>query len=135
MKPILSSWSKTSLALALLAMGAGGIPASAKPLTIMPLGDSITYGYATPNFIPGGYRAPLLQDLTAMGYQVQFVGSDTTNSSPTLDLTGNSHQEGHSGFAIDNIANNLDGSDNSIFVQSGLRARRKKNGRDGKANS
>src|SRR6185437_3759590 len=35
--------------------------ASAGPLTIMPMGDSITYGYGD----PGGYRAQLYTDLSA----------------------------------------------------------------------
>ena len=54
--------------------------ASAAVLKIMPLGDSITEGP-----VGGAYRLPLYNLLTAAGYRVQFVGSQT--SSPG-SLTG-----------------------------------------------
>jgi hypothetical protein len=41
------------------------------PLRILPLGDSITYGSS----VAGGYRLPLYTALTALGYNVDFVGS------------------------------------------------------------
>jgi len=54
-------------------------PASAEPLRIMPLGDSITAGYVdnytwkTP--FTFGYRGALYAQLTKAGYDFQFVGT------------------------------------------------------------
>ncbi len=45
-------------------------------LKILPMGDSITFGYP----VSGGYRTPLLQKLGAGGYQVQMVGRVGANS-------------------------------------------------------
>ena len=45
-------------------------------LKIMPIGDSITYGYP----VVGGYRKQLLQDLSNGGYQVHMVGRAGYNS-------------------------------------------------------
>ena len=57
------------------------VPAStaittSRRLKILPLGDSITFGYP----ISGGYRQQLLHDLGAGGYQVQMVGRAGANS-------------------------------------------------------
>ncbi len=46
-------------------------------LKILPIGDSITYGYE----VNGGYRQKLQQNLLAGGYQFQFVGRLGYNSS------------------------------------------------------
>src|SRR5436305_483183 len=67
-----------------LALLAAGSTAGAASLSIMPLGDSITYGYSAKVPAPGGYRAPLYRDLVAAGYDVRFVGSQTTNPDPSL---------------------------------------------------
>ncbi|WP_432842818.1 SGNH/GDSL hydrolase family protein [Dactylosporangium sp. CA-092794] len=92
------------LAAALLLTGcdraAGSEPAAAgrpdRPVVkIMPLGDSITDG----RNVPGGYRAPLWKNLTAMGARVDFVGS--TKGGPR-SLPDRDH-EGHSGWRIDEI--------------------------------
>jgi len=47
--------------------------ATPPPVRILPLGDSITYGYP----VPGGYRLPLYQLLTNAGYNVDFTGTQT----------------------------------------------------------
>ena len=75
-------------ALALLAL-----PLLADPIKIMPLGDSITYGMD----VPGGYRLPLYQKLTAAGYTVDYIGTQTGNSA--ADLPDPDH-EGHPGWCI-----------------------------------
>jgi lysophospholipase L1-like esterase len=66
--------------------------------TILPLGDSITDGYST----PGGYRIKLDQDF---GGNVQFLGSQTNGPSTLPDK----HNEGHSGYRIDQIDGDLNG--------------------------
>ena len=70
------------------------------PIRIMPLGDSITHG--TP--IPGGYRNPLYHALTNLGYNVDFIGTQTTN--PTNSLPEINH-EGHSGWKISDPSSGL----------------------------
>ena len=67
------------------------------PIKIMPLGDSITYGL----YAPGGYRAPLYQQLANANFNVNFVG--TQNNNPASWLPSIDH-EGHSGYRIDQIA-------------------------------
>lgn len=94
-------------ALATLALAAClAVPgADAAPISIMPMGDSITYGFASygdgkPVPVPGGYRGFLYRDLTAAGYDVRMVGSQTGNPDPTLPAAANAH-EGHVSFQID----------------------------------
>ncbi|MFN9486770.1 MAG: SGNH/GDSL hydrolase family protein [Cyanobacteriota bacterium] len=55
-------------------------------LRIMPMGDSITVGQG----VPGGYRRPLFDVLTGLGYDVDFVGSkrQSGDSSPDPDQWG-----------------------------------------------
>src|SRR5881296_3835059 len=73
------------------------IAAAAPPsIRILPLGDSITYGYA----VSGGYRLPLYQLLTNGGYNVDFTGTQTDNGAP--DLPDPEH-EGHPGWTIRGI--------------------------------
>ena len=68
---------------------------------IMPLGASITDGFAT----PGGYRTGLWRRLASGGYTVDFVGS-ATNGPASL---GDHDHEGHSGWRIDQIDANVAG--------------------------
>jgi len=103
----------------LVVIGALGIlllcGASAKAdLTIMPLGDSITYGVGEyPQNVLGGYRTRLYSDLHDAGYSFSFVGTSTENPSSLLSQAGQTHHEGHPGYRIDQIANNLDGDGGS----------------------
>lgn len=57
-------------------------------IKIMPLGDSITVG----SLVPGAYRAPLWDRLTADGVTTLFVGSQNTN--PRQGMSSPKH-EGH----------------------------------------
>jgi lysophospholipase L1-like esterase len=66
--------------------------------TILPLGDSITDGFTT----PGGYRIKLSQDF---GGNVQFEGSQSNGPANLPDK----HNEGHSGYRIDQIDGDLKG--------------------------
>jgi len=68
-------------------------------IKIMPLGDSITDGIT----VPGAYRTRLWKNITSNGYNVDFVGSMTGGPS---DL-GDKNHEGHSGWRIDQISNNI----------------------------
>ncbi len=65
----------------------------------MPLGDSITLG------VNGGYRNGLWNRLSAAGYSVDFVGSQ---SDPYTKAPDRDH-EGHPGFTLGNIASSADG--------------------------
>lgn len=68
---------------------------------VMPLGDSITEGTAT----PGGYRIGLWQRLAGGGYTTDFVGSQF-NGPGSL---GDHDHEGHPGWRIDEIDANIVG--------------------------
>ena len=70
------------------------------PVRIMPLGDSITFGSSS----PGGYRAPLYQMLTAAGFNVDFIGTQTGNGVASLP---DSDHEGHGGWRIDQLDSNI----------------------------
>lgn len=73
-----------------------------RPIRVMPLGDSITYGVGSST--GSSYRADLWRRLvTQAGYNVDFVGSQQSGSLPDTD------NEGHSGWRIDQIAASVDG--------------------------
>ena len=80
--------------------------AQTPPIRIMPLGDSITQGS-----VPGGYRNKIYQTLTAAGYNVDLVGTQTINGVATLP---DSDHEGHSGWIIGQLDANIAGWFNSI---------------------
>ena len=66
------------------------------PLRILPLGDSITYGYMQGQST-NGYREELRQKLVAAGETVTFVGTLRSGS-----MTNNEN-EGHSGWVISQV--------------------------------
>jgi lysophospholipase L1-like esterase len=77
-------------------------PAAAAPVTIMPLGDSITYG--TNSTDGNGYREALRQLLlNDSGTPIDYVGSQRSGTSADPD------NEGHPGYRIDAIADYVDG--------------------------
>jgi len=65
-------------------------------LRILPLGDSITWGYINGGG-SNGYRERLLADLKASGYTVDFVGTQRSGSMSDPD------NQGHPGFTISQI--------------------------------
>lgn len=69
--------------------------AAPRRYTVMPLGDSITDGYAT----PGGYRIELARAAAAAGLLIDFVGSQS-NGPPSL---ADRDHEGHNGWRIDQL--------------------------------
>ena len=88
--------------------------AAATSVSILPLGDSITdgAGNSTNN---GGYRVQMVSDLVAAGYTTHLLGSNVLSATDakTPDVLKNNdglHAEGHGGFAISDITNNLDAS-------------------------
>ena len=87
-------------------------PSTQDPYRILPVGDSITYGFVNTEFadLPqnndtGGYRNFLDQFLIAdgLGEAVDFVGSQKTGS-----FEDNEH-EGYGGKTINFISNNITG--------------------------
>ena len=85
-------------------------------LTILPLGDSLTDGYQ----IAGGYRTELDKDLTGAGINFTFEGTETDNASSTLLTASETHHEGHIGYRIDQINNNLTASDGTTGNNGGF---------------
>ena len=67
-------------------------------IKILPLGDSITEGVNSYQF--GGYRVVLWQLAQAAGWHIQFVGSVRRGPASLPDK----HNEGHSGWRIDQIS-------------------------------
>ena len=90
---------------------------------VLPLGDSITWGDQTDPAlggpIPGGYRTQLYLNLHNAGYTFNFVGTVTTNASATLTAAGQTHNEGHPGYRINQIQDNLDGYDGLLDADGG----------------
>ena len=84
-------------------------PAAAGTLSILPLGDSITYGSTTHVYPSGGYRSRLYQDFTSAGQSIRFLGSVYDTWSPLLQKAGEAWHEGHGGYTIQQISQNFDG--------------------------
>jgi lysophospholipase L1-like esterase len=97
------------LAIAVLAAVALIAPAAAhgavitgRPLRIMPLGDSITWGVGSST--TSSYRTALWQRLVNdAGIAVDYVGSGQSGSLPDTD------NEGHSGWRIEQLTASIDG--------------------------
>jgi lysophospholipase L1-like esterase len=69
---------------------------SGKSLVVLPLGDSITWGYADPS--NNGYRSPLYNSLVSAGAKVDMVGSVKNGNMKDPD------NEGHPGWTVSQIA-------------------------------
>ena len=78
-----------------------------RKMRIMPLGDSITYGYGSASCSSaggcGGYRTSLYSILTSENIAFEFVGSQQNGPSSLPDK----HHEGHQGWRIDQISANI----------------------------
>lgn len=77
-------------------LGVAVCEAQTAPTRIMPLGDSLTSGTT----VVGGYRNKLYDLLTAAGYNVDFVGTQTDAANP--GLPDGDHQ-GMGGYRIDQL--------------------------------
>ena len=92
----------------LFALVSGSVFAAAADnpvLRIMPLGDSITHG--SQSVRGNGYRAPLYVALTNLGYNVDYVGTQTDNYGKDDPFLADSDHEGHSGWKIENASNGI----------------------------
>ncbi len=79
------------------------------PIKLMPLGDSITAGKEDNTQDEDdweGYRRFLYEDLTEIGLEVDFVGSEVNG----LDNSFDRDNEGHRGWKVDEIADGRNGS-------------------------
>jgi lysophospholipase L1-like esterase len=93
-------WASAVFAISIVAsLAMAGTPTAAStPVSVMPLGDSITAGSA------GGYRKPLAQKLASVYHcTITTVGSQADDSLPA----GEQNHEGHGGWRIDQLADNL----------------------------
>ncbi len=86
------------------------IPAHAQaPIKVMPLGDSITYGYNGVNYPngspPGGYRKQLANRFAGAGIGYDFVGNSSLN--PALGIDPN--HNGYLGIRTDQALSALSG--------------------------
>jgi len=89
--------------LVFLILCATAAPVFARPLKIMPLGDSITKGSHRVGNVPGGYRRELGNKLAAAGYRYHFVGSRNDNPAPGMYPDHN----GNDGIRTDQVLANI----------------------------
>jgi lysophospholipase L1-like esterase len=74
-------------------------PSNGDPCKILPLGDSITHGYASTD--DGGYRSQLFKLIVAAQQKVTFTGSLTNGPTQVSGQTFPRSHEGHDGWTID----------------------------------
>ncbi|TIM08953.1 MAG: hypothetical protein E5Y67_28035, partial [Mesorhizobium sp.] len=81
-----------------------------KLLSILPLGDSITYGViaSSSDTESGGYRKFMLEQLAALNVKIDFVGS-SSNGPASM---GDRDHEGHRNWTL----NQLNGIDNDVVA-------------------
>lgn len=106
------------VAAAVIINAAPAIASVASPLTIIPLGDSITDGYGHNEANNAGYRNQLVTNLTNDGVHVLLQGSNELNpndsGTPPILAANNGqglYSEGHDGYTISQIDANLTGND------------------------
>jgi lysophospholipase L1-like esterase len=76
-------------------------PCKASPCVILPLGDSITHGYASSD--DGGYRSALFKLIVAANQNVTFIGSKSNGPSSVSGKTFPKNHEGWDGITITGI--------------------------------
>src|SRR5262252_8227497 len=74
-------------------------PTSGDPCKILPLGDSITHGFASTD--DGGYRSQLFKLIVAANQKVTFTGSLANGPAQVSGQTFPRMHEGHDGWTID----------------------------------
>lgn len=72
---------------------------AARPLKVMPLGDSITYGVGSSTHV--GYRLDLWNRFRTVGFAPNFMGSLRSGH------MGDNNHEGHIGWRIDQVSANV----------------------------
>jgi autotransporter-associated beta strand protein len=92
-------------------------PSFPSNMSVMPLGDSITYGFNGSN---AGYRGPLYHILNPLVPDFRYIGTsmEYSGSLPSAPVDQRRHQ-GLSSYTIMDASNNLDGFDNSRFLELG----------------
>lgn len=90
----------------------GAPPEFPAGLKIMPLGDSITYGWEGSN---AGYRGPLYSLLKPLATNFLYVG--TSQERQGFLPFEQRYNEGHSSYTLQDTSNNLDGFDNSCYLR------------------
>ncbi len=92
-------------------------PSFPSNMTVMPLGDSITYGFNGSN---AGYRGPLYNILNPLAPDFRYIGTSVeySGSLPSAPIDQRHHQ-GHPSYTILDASNNLDGFDNTRFLALG----------------
>jgi lysophospholipase L1-like esterase len=80
-------------------------PKKGAPCVIMPLGDSITFGYGSTT--GGGYRADLFTAAVAANKSITFVGSLASGPAMLAGLPFPKGNEGHSGYSIDDSSQTM----------------------------
>ena len=82
--------------------GAGTVfapcPGGGAACVILPLGDSITYGYGSTT--GGGYRVDLFSAAVAANKSITFVGSQSSGPATLAGKTFPKGNEGHSGYTM-----------------------------------
>jgi lysophospholipase L1-like esterase len=74
-------------------------PTNGDPCKILPLGDSITHGFASTD--DGGYRSALFKLIVAAQQKVTFTGSLANGPTQVSGQTFPRNHEGHDGWTID----------------------------------
>jgi len=74
-------------------------PTNGDPCKILPLGDSITHGFASSD--DAGYRSPLFKLVVAAQQKVTFTGSLSNGPTQVSGQTFPRNHEGHDGWTID----------------------------------
>lgn len=82
-------------------MSESGRDAGPAGVRLMPLGDSITFGYGDEK--NGGYRGPLGRLLADAGYAIDFVGTQSDGA------IAQPRHEGHSGWCADQVREDVYG--------------------------
>jgi lysophospholipase L1-like esterase len=89
-------------------------------VSILPLGDSLTWGYSASTMepTPGGYRDPLYSLLLTEDHPVTYVGVGNGNPSATLTLAGQTANDGFSDYTStqmdENLAGNVQPTDTTV---------------------
>jgi lysophospholipase L1-like esterase len=76
-------------------------PTNGDPCKILPLGDSITHGYASTD--DGGYRTPLFAAIVAARQNVTFTGSLRNGPEQVSGASFPRSHEGHDGWGISTV--------------------------------
>jgi lysophospholipase L1-like esterase len=85
--------------------------------TVLPLGDSITRGDASADSAAGSYRYYLYEQLTAAGYDIDFVGSTTYPDFTRFSF--DQDHDGHGGYTTETF---LDDKTNTVPLKAWLAA-------------